>query len=179
MSVTRLYGGLFVSDHDGNAGLRCIAAETMLRPFRRGFAPMKFRILLAACTALAVAAPAAAQEGMPQARKVFPFGAQWLAVSLNGKRYDMNDRPALNIDSQMRARGFGGCNTFSATSYPLNQQRFAVGPIALTKKACTPALMELEREFLVALRTAQQWDLSGGALILRGQAGELRFERTF
>lgn len=137
------------------------------------------RVLLAAVTAFAVASPAAAQDGMPQARMVFPFGAQWLAVSLNGKRYDTNDRPALTIDTQMRARGFGGCNTFSATSYPLNQQRFAVGPIALTKKACAPAVMDREREFLVALRTSQQWDMKEGALILRGQAGELRFERTF
>ncbi len=137
------------------------------------------RVLLAAVTAFAIAPPAAAQEGMPQARLVFPFGAQWLAVSLNGKRYDSEDRPALTIDAQMRARGFGGCNTFSATSYPLNQQRFAVGPIALTKKACAPVVMEREREFLVALRTSQQWDMKDGALILRGQAGELRFERTF
>ena len=116
---------------------------------------------------------------MPQARKQFPFGAQWLAVSLNGQRYDTADRPALSIDSQMRARGFGGCNTFSATSYPLNQQRFAVGPLALTKKNCDAKIMERERAFLIALRTAQQWDVKEGALILVGQGGELRFERTF
>ncbi len=139
---------------------------------------MASRFVLSALAALALAVPVAAQE-MPKPRLPFPFGAQWLAVSLNDQRFDGPDRPALNIDSQMRARGFGGCNTFSATSYPLNQQRFAVGPVALTKKACAPQIMQREQAFLVALRTSSEWDVKDGALILTGPSGKLRFERTF
>ncbi len=38
--------------------------------------------------------------------------------------------------------------------------------------------MAAERSFLTALRAARQWDLQQGRLVLRGQAGELRFDRA-
>ncbi len=112
-----------------------------------------------------------------QQPKQFPIGMQWTLVSMNGKAVGDN-RPTMMIDEALRARGFAGCNTFSATAYPLPQQRIAVGPIALTRKACDKGVMERERAFLVVLRTAQAWDVKDGQLILGGQNGELRFERT-
>ncbi len=109
--------------------------------------------------------------------KQFPIGMQWTLVSVSGKAVTDN-RPTMMVDEALRARGFAGCNTFSATAYPLAQQRIAVGPIAVTRKACDKALMDRERAFLVIFRTAQGWDLKDGQLILAGQNGELRFERT-
>jgi heat shock protein HslJ len=118
------------------------------------------------------------QEALPlKAQKTFPNKVQWLAVSLNGKPFS-GDRPAFLLDDQLRARGFGGCNTYSAGAYPIGGQRFAVGPIAMTKKTCDKEVMELERQFLLALRTSQAWDTQGGYLILKGQGGEIKFERT-
>ena len=76
-------------------------------------------------------------------------------------------------------RGFGACNTYSATAYPLQQQAFAVGPIALTQRECPKATMDVEKAFLLALRTAQQWDTEPGKLVIAGQNGKLVFERTF
>jgi heat shock protein HslJ len=38
--------------------------------------------------------------------------------------------------------------------------------------------METERAYFVALRTAMQWDLEGVTLVIKGQSGELRFERS-
>jgi heat shock protein HslJ len=110
--------------------------------------------------------------------KQFPVPSSWIAVTLNGKPYSGVDRPAFSLDKQYRARGFGGCNTFSTTAFPLREQRFAVGPLALTKKQCDKAVMEAERAYFVALRTAMQWDLEGLTLVIKGQNGELRFERS-
>ncbi len=110
--------------------------------------------------------------------KQFPVPSSWVVLSLNGKPYSGVDRPAFSLDKQYRARGFGGCNTFSTTAYPLREQRFAVGPLALTKKQCDKAVMEAERAYFVALRTAMQWDLEGLTLVIKGQNGELRFERS-
>jgi heat shock protein HslJ len=112
-----------------------------------------------------------------QRDKLFPLGASWIAVSLNGKAFS-GDRPSLRIDDQLRASGFGGCNTYSATAYPLREQGLAVGPFALTKKSCDKAVMAAEQAFLVALRTSAKWDLNGSTLIIRSQNGELRFERA-
>jgi heat shock protein HslJ len=138
---------------------------------------MKSRLALASVFLLMALSPLAAQFGGPVAKK-FPFNAQWIAVSLNGKSFGTQDRPAMTLDEQLRVRGFSGCNTYSATAYPLAEQHFAVGPIALTKRACEASAMEAEREFLVALRTAQQWDVKEGRLIITGQSGVLIFERT-
>jgi heat shock protein HslJ len=121
--------------------------------------------------------PAAAAVPTPRQEKIFPLGATWTAVSLNGKPFS-GDRPSFTLDQQYRARGFGGCNTYSATAYPLRQQHLAVGPFALTKRACDKDAAAIERAFLVALRTAVQWEMDGSTLIVKTQNGELRFERA-
>jgi len=110
--------------------------------------------------------------------KQFPVPSSWIALTLNGKPYSGFDRPSFSLDKQYRARGFGGCNTFSTTAYPLREQNFAVGPLALTKKQCDKGVMEAERAFFVALRTAARWDMEGLNLVIKGQNGELKFERS-
>jgi heat shock protein HslJ len=110
--------------------------------------------------------------------KQFPVPSTWTVISLNGKPFTGRDRPTFSLDQQFRAKGFGGCNTYSATSYPLREQRLAVGPLALTKKQCEKDVMESERAFLVALRTSMQWDFDGLTLVVKTQSGELRFERS-
>lgn len=113
----------------------------------------------------------------PREEKQFPLGAAWAAVSLNGKPFG-GERPSFTLDKQYRAKGFGGCNTFSATAYPLREQGFAVGPLALTKKACDKAAMASEHAYFVALRTVAKWESNGSSLVLKGPNGELRFERV-
>jgi heat shock protein HslJ len=113
----------------------------------------------------------------PRVDKVFPTKASWVAISLNGKPFS-GDRPSFVLDEQFRMRGFSGCNTFSATAYPLRQQGLAVGPFALTKKACDKGLMASEHAFLTALRGGAKWDSDGKELVVKGTAGELKFERV-
>ena len=148
-------------------------------------------VLVFAALALATSADAQAQRqgsqqskqpqsSVPQSKRdrQFPVPSSWVAVSLNGKQYSGPDRPTLSLDQQYRAKGFGGCNTFSATLYPLREQRLATGPLALTKKQCDKALMESERAFFIAVRTAAQWDYEGVIMVIKSQSGELRLERS-
>ena len=111
--------------------------------------------------------------------KQFPLGASWTVVSLNGKPFGGSERPSFSLDQQFRVKGYGGCNTFSATAYPLKEQAFAVGPLALTKRSCDKAVMANEMQFLTALRTSAKWDTDGNTLTVKTQRGELRFERAF
>lgn len=114
---------------------------------------------------------------MPQQEKTFPLGASWSVVALNGK--PVQDRRAtLMIDQNLRGTGFGGCNTFSASAYPLRQQGLAVGPIALTKRSCDKGLLDFEKAFLIALRATNKWDIVNGRLVLKGGAGELTLSRS-
>ncbi|MBN9064399.1 MAG: hypothetical protein BGP06_18315 [Rhizobiales bacterium 65-9] len=120
------------------------------------------------------------QGAVPQRQydKPFPTGMNWVAVTLNGKPLAASrERPSFVLDDQMRARGFGGCNTFSVVAYPLRQQKLAVGPIAHTKTNCDKAAATQERAFFEALRTANQWDYDAGRLVIKGQRGQLQFER--
>ena len=113
----------------------------------------------------------------PMQEKVFPLGVSFTAVSLNGRAFS-GERPAMLLDNNFGLRGFGGCNNYSAIAYPQPQQGIAVGPFALTRRTCERALMDAERSFLLALRTAQRWDLQGSTLIINGPNGELRLERS-
>lgn len=117
------------------------------------------------------------QQPPPTQEKTFPFGASWSVVSLNGKPVG-DKRATFQVDANLRGTGFGGCNTFSASAYPLREQGFAVGPIALTKRACDKSLSEFERSLLTALRAAAKWDLVDGKLVIRGGAGEVRLDRA-
>jgi heat shock protein HslJ len=142
--------------------------------------------LLAAAPAMAQQGrqqpPAPAQSGSgalaPRQDKIFDLGVTWMAVSLNGKPFSGADRPSFSIDKQFRARGFGGCNTFAATAFPLREQRLAVSPLTWTKKTCAPAVMASEMAFFQAIRYAVQWDQQGSTLIIKSQNGDLRFERA-
>ena len=114
---------------------------------------------------------------LPQQEKTFPLGASWSVVALNGK--PVQDRRAtLIVDKNLRGTGFGGCNTFSASAYPLREQGFAVGPIAITKRSCDKGALDFEKAFLMALRATNKWDLVSGRLVLKGGAGELTLSRS-
>lgn len=110
--------------------------------------------------------------------KRFPLGQSWIAVSLNNKSLGGTERPAFTLDDQFRVRGFAGCNSFSATAFPLKEQGLAVGPLAMTKRNCEPAVMATEQAFLTALRNSAKWDTVIGSLVIKGPNGELKFERS-
>lgn len=140
-------------------------------------------VILAAIPALAQgAARGNSQKGDPRQAaqskkedKLFPQNVTWSSA---GSHAAAASRPAFILDSNFRLKGFSGCNNFSATAYPLKGQAIAVGPLALTKKACDGATMAAERAFLTALRSTQQWDVEAGMLVLKSPRGTLRFERA-
>lgn len=135
---------------------------------------------LAAQEAAAQARPPA--QGQPQQQKEeknFPKGSSWTLRSFNGRPVDRSIEATLKIDDQLRGSGFAGCNTFSATMWPVRGQRFAVGPMALTKKQCAQPLMAFERAYLAALHSSPTWDIVNGMLEVKGAAGSLAFARGF
>jgi heat shock protein HslJ len=134
-----------------------------------------FAVVISASSAAAAFAQNAAPSSAPQ--KMFPTGVTWTLTSLNGKPV-AGDPPTIQLDTQMRLRGFGGCNSFSATAYPLKNQGFAVGPVAVTRKECDKPVMDSEKAYLLGVRTSRVWDARNGRLTLRGEAGELVFDRA-
>jgi heat shock protein HslJ len=110
--------------------------------------------------------------------KLFPFNESFILVSINGKPVAGADPPSLTVDHTLRARGFGGCNTFSMAYYPIKNQTLAAGAIATTRKACSPEVMTSERGFLVTLHSLPKWDVTPeGDLVLKTSGTTLRFRR--
>ena len=91
-----------------------------------------------------------ADEGVkppPRVEKQFPVGMAWTVVSLNGKSFS-GERPDIACLTTFIAEpALPACNSFSATAYPLREQGFAVGPVAVTRRACDTAAMAIERSF--------------------------------
>lgn len=155
-------------------------------PFRRALA------LTALAGVVALASPAFAQkqkaakdqpakqsaEDRYKQEKQYPTKVTWRLVELNNKPLPKDVDITLMIDDAFRGSGFAGCNSWSATIYPVRGQRFAVGPIAFTKKQCDAARMQLERAFLGGLHGGPEWDVQNSVMTLKGQAGAMKFERA-
>jgi heat shock protein HslJ len=115
---------------------------------------------------------------LPPLQKNFPLDQTWSLKELNGKPVPPGSDVSLKIDGSLRGSGFTGCNSWSATLYPVKDQHLAVGPYALTKKQCPKDVMQLELGFLSALIGSPEWDLVNGDLVIKGPRGALRLGRS-
>lgn len=116
------------------------------------------------------------KEKMRQ-EKTFPTKAYWNLTAINDKPVPPGSDIYFTIDDAYRGTGYGGCNTWSATIYPIRGQKLAMGPVAITKKQCDKAVMAREVEVLRALIAQPTWDIEGSDLMVKGKAGSLRFRR--
>ncbi|RBP15741.1 heat shock protein HslJ [Roseiarcus fermentans] len=145
---------------------------------------------LAAALALSFAVPAlAAPKGpvdeedekpkpLPPLQKNFPLDQTWSLKELNGKPVPAGLDASLKIDGTLRGSGFTGCNSWSATLYPVKDQHLMVGPFALTKKQCGKDVMQIEIGFLSTLLGSPTWDLVNGDLVIKGPRGAARLARS-
>jgi heat shock protein HslJ len=80
---------------------------------------------------------------------VTPAGAAERPLpSLAGSEWGLPGEPKVYIQFRNgRAAGFAGCNRFSGR-YAYEAGQLTIGPLAVTRKACRPAVMETERRFL-------------------------------
>lgn len=110
--------------------------------------------------------------------KKFPTDGVWSLFEINGKSAP-SDPPTLMIDTNLRGTGYAGCNTYSAALYPIRGMRLAMGPAAMTKKACAADRMNIEKLFLAILRTGPTWDVNGSEMTIKSQAGTMKLRRGF
>jgi heat shock protein HslJ len=115
---------------------------------------------------------------LPPLQKNFPLDQTWSLRELNGKEVPSELDASLKIDGNLRGSGFTGCNSWSATLYPVKDQHLMVGPFALTKKQCPKDVMAIEFGFLTSLLGQPSWDLVNGDLVIKGPRGSLRLVRS-
>ena len=95
---------------------------------------------------------------------------EWTLVGGSGQTLLLDDG---------HASGSGGCNRF-AGGYALEDDKLSFQPLASTRMACEPGVMQAESEYFAALGLAAQASLADGELVLADAAGAelLRFTRT-
>jgi heat shock protein HslJ len=115
---------------------------------------------------------------LPPLQKNFPLDETWSLRELNGKPVPSGLDASLKIDSTLRGSGYTGCNSWSATLYPVKDQHLLVGPFALTRKKCEKDVMAVEFGFLSSLIGKPTWDLVNGDLVIKGPRGAIRLVRS-
>jgi len=91
----------------------------------------------------------------PDADAATPVG-RWLAEDI--RRGGVIDRvqTVLEIAADGAVSGSGGCNSMRGQA-TIAGDTIAFGPLASTRMACTPAVMQQESRFFAALREARTW----------------------
>jgi heat shock protein HslJ len=140
-------------------------------------------LIVAVASGAALAAPPAPQEEeapkpMPPLQKSFPLDQTFSLRDLNGKAVSAQLDVSFKLDGAYHASGYTGCNSWSATAYPQQNQHLLLGGLALTKKACSKESMDIERGFLRAFQGGPAWDLINGDLVIKGPGGSLRMARS-
>lgn len=103
-------------------------------------------------------------------------GVTWKVTGFNnGRQAVVSPRTGTTVTLSFengKVTGSTGCNTFRAT-YTSDGNRLSIGPAATTRKACpAEGVMEQERQFLAALKTATVWTVESGTLDVHRADGE-------
>ena len=119
-----------------------------------------------------------APKPLPPLQKNFPLDQTFSLRDLNGKPVAADLDVSFKLDGAYHASGYSGCNSWSATAYPQQNQHLLVGGFVATKKPCDKANQAIEQGFLRALQGTPAWDLVNGDLVLKGPGGEMRLVRS-
>lgn len=128
---------------------------------------------LAACAQ--TPAPAAPAARAPAASDLFP--SRWIVQEIGGIAVVAGSAVTLVLQADGAISGSAGCNRYLGQA-KLDGDRLAIAPLATTRMACSPALMDQENRYLEALGKAERLALDAtGALSLfsAGAAGPTRF----
>ena len=103
-------------------------------------------------------------------------GVSWEVTGFNNGRSAVvspvvGTAPTLSFEAGV-VTGHTGCNGFRA-SYTVSGDQVAIGPAALTRKACPgEGVMQQERELVAAIESARTWTVRDGMLDVHRADGE-------
>ena len=136
---------------------------------RHAFSAAALALLLAGC-------PGAPQRAGPAAGGI--VGPQWVAEEIAGAAVAGDTRITLQLGADGNASGKGGCNGYGGP-YTLAGDAITFGPLAATKMACAPAVMDQEQRYFDTLAKVTHYAVADdGALLLETAEGkEIRLRR--
>lgn len=105
-------------------------------------------------------------------------GSVWVAEEIAGTPVTGDKPITLRFDADGSASGRGGCNSYGGT-YTLAGDALSFSPLAATRMACAPDVMDQEQRYFDALAKVTRYAVADdGALLLEtGEGKEVRFRR--
>jgi putative lipoprotein len=97
-------------------------------------------------------------------------GTRWRVESIAGAPLHDAGATEFAILPDGRMAGSAGCNRFTGAG-AFAEGVVRIGPLAATRMACSPALMEQERRLFDALAQAVRYEARAGVLALSDSAG--------
>jgi heat shock protein HslJ len=106
-------------------------------------------------------------------------GTSWRVEEIQGQRAGGEAPSTITFDGPGRVVGSTGCNRYVA---PLDiaARALRLGETVMTRRACPPAVMDQEQQFVAALAATRGYRQEGDVLLLLDEGGRplLRLSRT-
>ena len=117
----------------------------------------------------------------PESAKAAPFkltGTEWLLEDLSGAAVIDNVQATLTFPEAGKTAGNGSCNRFFGPA-EITGSAIKLGPLGLTRMACTTAVMNQETKYIDALQAAERFEWKAPYLLIYCKRFEkpLRFTR--
>ncbi len=155
-----------------------------IRDFRWLAGPASMVVMMAlsgSCHACHAASGGPASAGGAQGEPALPAsleGREWVLREL-GQGDAAPARPEVTLRvAEGRVEGVAACNQYGA-SFETDGTSLTLGPMRLTRKACPPPTMDLERRYVAALQAARSWRLDDESLHIEYADGQDRDTLVF
>ena len=97
-------------------------------------------------------------------------GSEWRVDSIGSVGVGADSRASIAIAADGALSGSGGCNRLMGRA-DIKGEALTFAPLATTRMACAPDIMQHERKLLDALQATRSYRLEGAALTLRDVSG--------
>ncbi|SEW04649.1 META domain-containing protein [Kaistella antarctica] len=121
-------------------------------------------------TVLALALAAIVTSCAPVSNTVTPtaetINKKWELISLEGREITTSKPVFIDFDANNKITGFAGCNTLNGNYMVKNGTQINFTQVASTRMMCAPYDMNVEKEVMDVLKTADNFTLNNGQLML-------------
>lgn len=91
-------------------------------------------------------------------------GTEWWAEDIDGKGVIDMSHTTLQFPEQGGVAGDTGCNRYRGSA-EISGTSISFGPMAGTRKACAPSLMDQEMKFYQAVAKVMSWEIADTGLL--------------
>jgi putative lipoprotein len=140
--------------------------------------PLAQAVPIVIVTNLVAQAPQPSSEPMTGPGDLPLLNITWQATTIGETPVPPGVDVTLQIGSDMRAGGDGGCNSYFSQA-AITEQTFSIGEIARTQRSCFYERNTLEQGYFAALKAAASWTVDNDTLTLFDGTGQptVIFER--